>query len=321
MKKSISVFFMLLLCGALCCISYASDAEYTIEDATSAMRLLSKRSTIGFDTAKYEVSGDGTLRLDDVLKLIKHCQENYEPSDCAWTHRNDHDCITDDIVPGHFIDLVYEGTPYTMNYRVRLPESYSPDREYAVLVYLHGLGSERQPITQLTGSTLFTNVLSSSYADETILVIPQCPKGTSWPDQRQTVETAYAIIDMLAKHLPVDRNRLYLSGYSNGAKGVAYMIDSHPRVFAAAVLVAGASKLSSYKDCEGMAQTPMRMYCGDQDSYKFYIDMHDLAYKLRMLGGDVEYTEYIGFGHSIFPKVGNEPGLIDWIFSQSLAED
>ncbi|MBQ9132891.1 MAG: hypothetical protein IJX64_00010 [Clostridia bacterium] len=321
MKKLFSMLLVVLLSAALCCISYAADAEYSLNDVLSAMDLMRQKSPSYTQRIAYDANGDGDLHLDDVLSMIAYCQKNSKPSDCAFSGRTDHDCVVDDIKPGQYADLTYTSSTYKidMNYRVRVPKNYSPDGEYALVVFLHGLGGESQSISQLGGGALFTNILRSDYGNDTILLVPQCPKGMTWPDNRKTVEVAYELIDMLASHLAIDRDRMYLSGHSNGAKGVAYMIDSHPYVFAAAILSAGASPIGNYKNFEGMAATPMRMYCSNDDPYKFYTHMKSLAVALQYKGGDAVYKEYNGLGHGIFTTVSNESGLIDWMYEQTRA--
>lgn len=323
MKKLFSLVFAVLMAAMLFTVCHAADPRYDLNDALAAMKTMSKKNVSYTDTVTYDQNGDGYLRLSDVLHILQYCQQNYNSSDCALSHRDDHDCVTKDIKPGQYTDLSYTSSTYkiTMQYRVLVPKSYSPDQEYALVVFLHGLGGESKAIGQLGGGALFSNILKSEYADNTILLVPQCPVGMTWPDNRQTVSVAYEIIDMLASHLAIDRNRMYLSGHSNGAKGVAYLIDGHPYVFAAAVLSAGASGLSYYKDLDGMAATPMRMYCSNDDPYKFYTNMKNLANALQSRGGDVVYKEYSGLGHGIFTTVSNESGLIDWIFTQTRATE
>lgn len=320
MKKLLSFALVVLLSAALCCVS--SAAEYSLEDVLTVMKALSQDS-VSADVAAYDQNSDGALRLNDVLRLIQYCKKHYPSSDCTLSHRADHACVLEDIKTGQYTDLSYTSDTYkmTMNYRVRVPKNYSPNGEYALVVFLHGLGGESKAISQLGGGALFTNILSSDYGTNTILLVPQCPKGMTWPDNRTTVEVAYELIDMLVSHLAIDRNRMYLSGHSNGAKGVAYMIDAHPYVFAAAILSAGASPIGNYKNFAGMAATPMRMYCSSDDPYKFYTNMKNLASALQYRGGDVVYKEYTGLGHGIFTTVSNEPGLIDWMYAQTRATE
>ena len=323
MKKGIAWISALLLGALLCLVGYAASPAYDLNDVLTAMDALRQKQISSADIAAYDQNKDGSLRLDDVLQMLRFCKNHYRPADCALTHRDDHDCVLSDITLGRYTDLSYTSSKcrITMNYRIYVPRSYSPDKQHALVVFLHGLGSEKRPISELSGGALFRNIQSGKYEKETILLVPQCPVGMTWPDNRTTtIETAYEIIDMLASHLAIDRDRMYLSGHSNGAKGVAYMVSAHPGTFAAGILSAGASPISNYKNLEKMAKTPMRLFCSNDDPYKFNGHMKNLTLALQIKGGDAVYKEYTGLGYGIFTTVSNEPGLIDWMYKQTLAK-
>ncbi len=324
MRKIVFLLAVFALAVSLCLVGNAAAPEYDFEDAQSLMELLVGKDALPEQIEKYDRNQDKNLQLIDALLMLRYLADTYPAGDCALTHRADHDCIVEKLTKGQYTDLAYTSAKYriTMNYRVYLPSTYSPEKEYVLAVFLHGLGSERQPISSLSGGALFRNIQNGRYGKETILLIPQCPVGMTWPDNRTTtVTTAYEIIDMLATHLSIDRNRLYLSGHSNGAKGVAYMIDAYPNTFAAGILSAGASSIGNYKNLGEMANTPMRLYCSNDDPYNFAGLMKNLTLALTLKGGDAVYKEYTGLGHGIFPTVSSEPGLLDWMYEQTLAKE
>ena len=324
MKKILALFFGLLIAASLCLVGNAATPKYELRDALTVLDDLVRTSVDPLHPGRYDMDKNGKLQLADALMLLRYLEENCEDSDCRFTHRQDHACVGEKLTNGEYTDLSYYSAAcrITMEYRVYLPRKYSPENEYALVVFLHGLGSERQPISSLTGGALFNKIQGGKREKETILLIPKCPVGMTWPDDRaKTVETAYEIIDMLASHLAIDRDRMYLSGHSNGAKGVAYMIDSHPNTFAAGILSAGASSIGNYKNLAEMANTPMRLFCSSDDPYKFAGLMKKLTLALTLKGGDAVYKEYSGLGHGIFSTVSNEPGLIDWMYEQTLAKE
>ena len=323
MKKTVLVLSLLMLMLSLCVVSHAAVPKYELSDVQTVLDDLVRTSVDPLHPQRYDMNADGKLQLADAILMLRYLEDNCKNSDCLLTHRQDHDCVTEKLKKGQYTDLAYmsEKCRIKMEYRVYLPRTYSPEKEYALVVFFHGLGSERQPISTLSGGALFRNIQNGRYEKETILLVPKCPVGMTWPDNRTvTVEAAYEIIDMLATHLSIDRSRMYLSGHSNGAKGVAYMVDAHPNTFAAGILSAGASPIGNYKNLAEMANTPMRLFCSNDDPYNFAGLMKNLTLAMKLKGGDAVYKEYSGLGHGIFPTVSNEPGLIDWMYEQTLAE-
>ena len=141
------------------------------------------------------------------------------------------------------------------------------------------------------------------------------------PDNRETIEVTYRLIMDLSEHISIDKSRLYISGHSNGSKGVAYMIMEHPNTFAAAVMGSGASASKYYTNIRNIATTPIWMFIGTADEISgFYRNVNDLYYALENIGADVKYTEFEGLGHNIFSTVGNTAGLIDWVYSKTLQQ-
>ncbi|MBQ2732579.1 MAG: prolyl oligopeptidase family serine peptidase, partial [Clostridia bacterium] len=213
---------------------------------------------------------------------------------------------------GVFTDPIYGEN---MNYRVYLPYNYDPEKEYPMVIYLHGASGESIPISQIG----IHSPLSQSVAKlkrEVICVIPQCLPNSFWPVQPYTADIAFRLFENLQKYLSVDKNRIYITGHSYGAMGTLLLLQKHPDYFAAAMVTGGAS--SSYSNYNNIAKTPMRMFCGGNDGYGFYDQMQPLYNKLKSLGADVEYTVWPGKGHDIFNYSANNSNVVDWMLSQRL---
>ena len=70
-----------------------------------------------------------------------------------------------------------------MKYRIYLPFHYDPEKEYPVLLFLHGAGHR--------GDDNFAPIKGMPYAlyshesvpmEDAILLVPQCPKNYQWVD-------------------------------------------------------------------------------------------------------------------------------------------
>lgn len=330
MKKSaFKLLFALLACfvftTAVCAATYIGDAdgdgEYTEEDVKAVFKLLVAKKCDEKDIWRLDVTGDGMLTLGDAMELLDRMRNREKPSFCKIDNVEHSDCVWSYIKTGGYSEAAYTPPRYSMEIRFRIfvPRYYSPDKEYALAVHLHGLGAEKYSTSQLSGGTYFDNILKSKYAQDTILLLPQCPAGMTWPDDRLTIEATYKLIENLSKHVNIDKNRIYLSGHSNGSKGVAYMIMNHPNTFAAAVMGSGASEMKYYTEIENIATTPIWLFCGSADPISGFLTNVRTLYKtLIEMDADVKYTEFPGLEHNIFNTVGNTEGLVDWVFSKTL---
>ncbi|MBQ7011563.1 MAG: prolyl oligopeptidase family serine peptidase [Clostridia bacterium] len=213
---------------------------------------------------------------------------------------------------GVFTDPVYNEN---MNYRVYLPYNYDAQKEYPMVIYMHGASGESIPISQIG----IHSPLSQSIVQlrrEVICVIPQCLPNKFWPVQPYTTDIAFRLFEHLQEHLSVDKTRIYITGHSYGAMGTLLLLQEHPEYFAAAMITAGAA--SSYSHYNNIAKTPIRMFCGSEDGYGFYRQMQPLYDKLKSLGADVEYTVWQGKGHDVFNYSANNSKVVSWMLSKRL---
>jgi predicted peptidase len=128
----------------------------------------------------------------------------------------------------------------------------------------------------------------------------------------EPLELAIELLDRLCRELPVDRKRIYVTGFSMGGFGSWIAISRHPEKFAAAAPIAGGG------DPAHVAQSRSAVWAfhGDKDSIVPVTRSRSMVEALRKAGARPRYTEYAGKGHFIIREALNEPGLVDWLFSQ-----
>ncbi|HEY0813337.1 MAG TPA: PHB depolymerase family esterase [Pseudonocardia sp.] len=149
-------------------------------------------------------------------------------------------------------------------YRSIVPTAAS-QQALPLLVVLHGRG--QQPWTAVRS----TGFLPYARQDRAVLVYPD-GLARSWnagsgccgaAGTRGTPDTAFvtAVIADAVHDLPVDPDRIYLVGYSNGGKLAWLLTCTHPTLFAA-VATYGAAPLSP---CQGAKPLPSLMAVGVHD--------------------------------------------------------
>ena len=222
----------------------------------------------------------------------------------------------------------------TMPYRLLAPLRLEEGRTYPLVVCLAGHGSRGSDnVAQVAGSWP-AQVLAEPANRENypaFVLVPQCPARRNWGSsvhesvrarwQRQSTvpwpagvdSVVYELIDALGAELPIDADRLYVTGQSMGGYGAWHFIISRPRLFAAAVPISGGADPAL---AESIAHVPVWAFHGDQDPAVPVAYSRDIIAALREAGSSPRYTEFPGEGHVVWPLAFDDPGLLDWLFAQ-----
>ncbi|GIR32296.1 MAG: hypothetical protein CM15mP45_15920 [Deltaproteobacteria bacterium] len=106
-------------------------------------------------------------------------------------------------------------------YSIRYPKNYDPQKSYAAIFSLHGAGVE-------------ASLLASQYSskDWAFVITPtnRRPYGFDWQDWGRL--DFLEVYDLAVKALPIDQERVYLSGGSMGGQGTWHIGLHHPSLFA-----------------------------------------------------------------------------------------
>ena len=145
---------------------------------------------------------------------------------------------------------------------------------------------------------------ASSPGDSVARVIPGLGDGA---------RVAFELIDALVTELPIDRQRIYLTGQSMGGAGAWHMIAQRPKFFAAAVICCGGASLDN---AAAATSTPIWNFHGDADDTVPVTASRDRIAALRKAGGHPLSTEYAGVGHNVWQWAYTEPSLVRWVFSK-----
>lgn len=223
--------------------------------------------------------------------------------------------------------LTVDGQRY--DYSVAIPESWTADREWPVVLFLHGAGERgsrgKAPTKVGLGPRLRTHPLPA------VVVFPQCPKKKFWLEPA-LLTMASATLEAAVVEFHGDRKRLYLTGISMGGYGVIALASQQPGKFAAVVPICGGV-LGPWLDPAARARAageayaqmahklgtiPVWLFHGDADHAIPVSESRQLAEALRAAGGNVQYTEYPGVGHNSWDAAFAEDSLYEWLLKQSI---
>ena len=227
-----------------------------------------------------------------------------------------------------------------MPYRLFTPAVLEKGRIYPLVMFLHGAsGSGTDNLKQLQGGNMYGAVVwtlpENRAKHPAFVVAPQtdanwacviidparpartpadlkfCEAGILGPGAK----LAFEMVDRLLETLPIDRQRIYLTGHSMGGAGTWHMIAHRPAFFAAAVPVCGHPDPATASIVKGV---PVWNFHGETDEIEPVETSRRMIAALRTAGGTPRHTEYPGIGHNVFAWAYTEPALVEWVFRQNL---
>ncbi|MCO4291935.1 alpha/beta hydrolase-fold protein [Solitalea sp. MAHUQ-68] len=224
----------------------------------------------------------------------------------------------------------------TLNYRVLFPENYNPTKKYPVVLFLHGAGERgNDNEKQLThGAKLFLNDTARKQFPA-IIIFPQCPENSFWANVKFDFSEGkrefhfqadgeptppLALVQGLLKAYiaqdKVDTKRIYVMGLSMGGMGTFELLWRNPKTFAGAIPICGGANPKTAK--KYAKKTAVWIFHGAKDNV-VPPDFSRTMYKaLQDAKAKVKYTEYPEAEHNSWDNTFAEPGLLSWLFSQSL---
>jgi predicted peptidase len=202
---------------------------------------------------------------------------------------------------------------------------------FPLLLFLHGAGERGtdNEVTLVHGARDFASD-QQQWRHPSFVVIPQCPTNDVWASIERTHEptvlsdqpsaslaSVQQLIRSLQSELPIDRQRIYLTGLSMGGYGAWDLLMREPEVYAAAVVICGGA------DCRDpgisrLARQPLWVFHGDQDEVVPVARSREAIDGLRARGGSPRYTEYVGGDHDSWTETYRNPEVWDWLFAQKL---
>ena len=220
-----------------------------------------------------------------------------------------------------------------INYRIYLPNDYSTEKEYPLILFLHGAGqagSDNESQLKLGICEPFKNKSSEIY--DCIVLAPQCPSGCKWVDVQNWGDCKYdsekipesaplaAVVELFIRTrtaYSVDKDRVYVTGLSMGGYGTWDLLVRHPDLFAAAMPLCGGA---DYRKAELIKDIPIWTFHGKLDGTVPYLGTEKMANTLKELGGNCRFTLYPTMEHGIWPTVYAREDILPWLLSKKLSD-
>lgn len=212
----------------------------------------------------------------------------------------------------------------TLLYR-QLISDYDPVTKYPLVIFLHGSGERGDDNeAQLKWGVRNFATAKNMKLHPCIVIAPQCPAGMSWgnydydemslqPTPTQPMKLLRELIQQKIENLPVDTNRIYITGLSMGGYGTYDALTRYPDLFAAAVPVCGAGDVSKV---DSFDHVPIWIFHGALDDAVFPSYAHKMVEALTQAGANPGFTQYPEVGHFSWIAAYSDEMMMEWLFRQ-----
>lgn len=196
---------------------------------------------------------------------------------------------------------------------LRVPTTLKSGGKVPLLIFLHGSGEKgndnkkqlKHDPTKLAPNDVFEK-------NPMIVVAPQCPEDQFWSGQ--TLEGVIKLVKDFQKELPVDPQRIYITGLSMGGYGTWSALAAEPRLFAAAVPISGGGDPSAVRKFD---KVPIWAFHNDGDPTVKVDGSRAMIAALKKAGADPKYTEYQSTQHDAWTSTYKDPALWEWLVTQT----
>lgn len=214
-------------------------------------------------------------------------------------------------------------------YVVYVPENYTPDTAWPLIVFLHGAGERGDDGVAQTTAGIGPAIKKDPSRFPAIVLMPQCPKEQVWNTRHDSLEAQF---EATLAEFNIDRKRIYLTGLSMGGYGAWLWGALHTDTFAAIMPICGGGdpydiqKLlnvgggnpygSLASRVRALATVPIWAFHGGADGVVPPERTREMVAAIKARGGIIQHTEYEGVGHNSWDKAYQESQGIPWLLSQ-----
>ena len=210
-----------------------------------------------------------------------------------------------------------------MQYLLFLPNGYDAEKEWPVLLFLHGAGERGDDINLVAVHGPPKRIAKEpEFAEKCpfIVVSPQCHTDRYWSPAQ-----LYLLLDEVEKQYKVDKKRIYVTGLSMGGFGTWMLTagQSEPGTpakqrFAAVAPICGGFDT---EQADKLVNTPLWAFHGEADSVVPVRLTQDMVKAIEEAGGKkVKMTTYPGVNHDSWTQTYDNQELYDWLLSNVLPD-
>jgi hypothetical protein len=183
-----------------------------------------------------------------------------------------------------------------------VPQNYDPSHKIPFLVYLHGLVNRKNIIEDIesyvSGSEFITVADDYGY----ILLFPFGQSGATWWDSIG-ISNVLQQIRLTKQYFNIDDNRVFMTGFSDGASGAFLFAMNYPTDFAGFIPLNGHPGVASidggiHTYFINLFNRPLYVINTDEDRFYLSKEITPMIELAQRAGANILYKIYSGIGHS-----------------------
>ena len=204
-----------------------------------------------------------------------------------------------------------DGRP--VRYVTYVPPEYRPDRDWPLIVFLHGTGERgtdgRTHLRVGLAPSINKVRREGKTAFDFVALFPQSRSGQWEPGSPDEARLEAALADARSRYA-LDARRLYLTGHSSGGTGAWCLAAATPGRWAAVAPLCGTVDPSG---AAALASVPCWYFHGTDDTPESVVQADALIRAVRAAGGVPRYSLLPSLGHGIWPEVYGDPAFYNWL--------
>ncbi len=202
---------------------------------------------------------------------------------------------------------------YPFSYVQYLPPDFDPQKRYPLVFFLHGAGERGTDLDVAMRHGYMKYVREEGKEYPFICLAPQCPDHRYWGCY---TESLLAFLDEMLEKLPIDPDRVYLTGLSMGGTGTWMLAMSRPETFAALLPVCGSG---IYWNAFELKHIPIYICHGDCDTIVPVSESIQMLSAVNRNGGNAQIKIYYGVDHNAWDYAYTDDELLAWLLKQRRA--
>ncbi len=195
-------------------------------------------------------------------------------------------------------------------YAQYLPKDFDPEKKYPLVFFLHGAGERGEDVDVANRHGYMKYVREQGKEYPFLFVSPQCPDGKYWGCY---TESLLAFLEFICETLPVDRDRICLTGLSMGGTGTWMLAMAAPEKFSCLVPVCGSGICWNAGE---LVNLPITIYHGDCDDVVPISESITMLTAIHKKGGSAKLNICYGVGHNAWDTAYQDDALVEWILAQ-----
>ena len=199
-------------------------------------------------------------------------------------------------------------------YTLFLPNGYSADKKYPLILSLHGAGERGNGVEELDNCTnigIGRYIKKNGMELEALVLCPQCPKDRVW---NHLIWDVKELLDCIIKEYSVNEDKVTVTGMSMGGFGTWEMSLVFTDTFAAYAPICGGGMAWRTFVLKGKK---IWAFHGDKDPTVDISNSVEMVRGARAAGADVRFTVFNGVAHGSWDPAYLDTKVIDWLLEQT----